>query len=132
LPGKLRELKGRTLEFIVYRELNRYIKEDGTVKNFRKRLRPLSRVQQAQKMEEILATVSTSKFDTVWMNYYIQVPGTTAAAEIDVLAEGMDADNNCWALVFEMKNRNEKNPPTCKFYFLLPISLTNTGDLSKS
>jgi hypothetical protein len=112
LLGKLRELKGRILEFMVYRELNRYIKEDGIIKNFRQRLRPLSKVQQYPQMEEILTTVSTSKFDTVWMNYYIQVPGTTIAAEIDVLAEGGEADNYCWALIFEMKNRDEKNLPT--------------------
>ncbi|UCH96986.1 MAG: hypothetical protein JSV88_09085 [Candidatus Aminicenantes bacterium] len=112
LLGKLRELKGRILEFIVYRELNRFIKEDRIIKNFKQRLRPVSGVQQAHEMEEILTTVSTSKFDTVWMNYYIQVPGTTVAAEIDVLAEGEGADNYCWALVFEMKNRDEKNLPT--------------------
>lgn len=114
LLGKLRELKGRMLEFIVYRELNRYGKEDGIIKNFRQRLRPISRleVQQENKMEEILTAVSTSKFETVWMNYYIQVPATTAAAEIDVLAEGAEEDNYCWVLVFEMKNRDEKYLPT--------------------
>ena len=63
-------------------------------------------------MEELLTTVSAARFDRVWMNYYIQVPGTTAAAEIDVLAEGEEADDYCWALVFEMKNRDDKNLPT--------------------
>ncbi|NIM79564.1 MAG: hypothetical protein GTO20_12295 [Candidatus Aminicenantes bacterium] len=114
LLGKLKELKGRMLEFIIYRELNRYVREDGIIKNFRQRLRPISRleVQQENKMEEILTAVSTSKFEMVWMNYYIQVPATTTAAEIDVLVEGAEEDNYCWTLVFEMKNRDEKYLPT--------------------
>jgi hypothetical protein len=112
LLGKLRELKGKMLEFIVYRELNRYIKEGGMIKNFRKRLRPISGGQSSHKMEGILTTVSASKFDAVWMNYYIQVPATTVATEIDVLAEGEEADDYCWVLVFEMKNRDDKNLPT--------------------
>ena len=33
--------------------------------------------------------------------------------EVDVLAEGSDA-NSCWAFVFEMKNRDEKNLPSMK------------------
>jgi hypothetical protein len=114
LLGKLKELKGRMLEFIIYREMNRYIREGGVIKNFRQRLRPISgvEVQQENKMEELLTAVSTSKFETVWMNYYIQVPAVTSVAEIDVLAEGSMEDNSCWTLVFEMKNRDEKYPPT--------------------
>ncbi|MCP4106577.1 MAG: hypothetical protein GY749_13755 [Desulfobacteraceae bacterium] len=98
------------LEFTVHRELNKCRKEGKTVKNFRQRLRPVSDTAPANEMEEILKTVCESKFDTVWMNYYIQLPEITAP-QLDVLAEGSDAEF-CWALVFEMKNRGEKNPPT--------------------
>jgi hypothetical protein len=44
------------------------------------------------------------------MNYLLPLPQTTAV-ELEVFAEGSDADS-CWAIVFEIKNRNEKNPPT--------------------
>lgn len=45
-----------------------------------------------------------------WMNHYIQLPGT-APAEIDVIVQGADADS-CWALFFEIKNRDAANLPT--------------------
>ncbi|MCP4111657.1 MAG: hypothetical protein GY749_40070 [Desulfobacteraceae bacterium] len=103
------EIRGRMLEFIVHRDLNRCSKEGKTVRNFRQRLRPVSDTTSAGEMEEILAVVCESKFDTVWMNYYIQLLEITAP-QPDVLPEGSDAET-CWALVFEMKNRDEKNPP---------------------
>ncbi|MCP4346420.1 MAG: hypothetical protein GY795_12940, partial [Desulfobacterales bacterium] len=110
MKGALNELKGRMLEFTVHRELNKYRKEGKTVKNFRQRLRPVSDTAPADETEEILTAVCGSKFDTVWMNYYIQLPEITAP-QLDVMAEGSDAEF-CWALVFEMKNRGGKNPPT--------------------
>ncbi|MCP4687833.1 MAG: hypothetical protein GY859_07265 [Desulfobacterales bacterium] len=62
------------------------------------------------KMKETLSAMGRAKFDMAWMNYYVQAP-EAAAMEIDVLAEGNDADG-AFALVFEIKNRAEKNLPT--------------------
>ncbi len=110
LQGALNELKGRILEFIVHRELNRCVKDGKPVRNFRQRLRPVSDKQLTTNMEDALAAASRAKFDMAWMNYYIQAPETTAM-EVDVLAEGTEGED-CWALVFEMKNRNENDLPT--------------------
>ncbi|MCP4698981.1 MAG: hypothetical protein GY862_19330, partial [Gammaproteobacteria bacterium] len=63
-----------------------------------------------EKTEENLAACCASLFDMTWMNYYLQLP-KTGAVELDVLAEGEDADA-CWALVLEVKSCNEKNLPT--------------------
>jgi len=106
LKGALNELKGRMLELVVYRELNQYRKLAKPIENFRQRFRPISN---AAKMEEVLRRGEESRFDMIWMNYYLAVPQTTML-EIDVLAQGEDADS-CWAFVFELKNRDDKNPP---------------------
>jgi len=58
----------------------------------------------------MLTACASSRFEMIWMNYHLQLPQTTMV-ELDVLAEGSEADS-CWALVFEIKNRNDKNPPT--------------------
>jgi hypothetical protein len=42
LKGALNELKGRMLEFVVYRELNHYRKQAQPIKHFRQRIRPVS------------------------------------------------------------------------------------------
>lgn len=109
LKGALNELKGRMLELIVFRELNKYRKLAQPIEHFRQRFRPVSNWAQ---MEDMLIGVEKSRFDTIWMNYYLSLPQTTVL-EIDVLAEGEDADN-CWALVFELKSRDDKNPPNMK------------------
>ncbi|MDM8525326.1 hypothetical protein QUF80_18300 [Desulfococcaceae bacterium HSG8] len=110
LEGKLRELKGRLLELIVWRELNRCRKENRTVKDFAKRMRKISDPGHAEKMKDLAERCGKSRFSTVWMNYYIQMPDT-GPSEADVLAEGED-DETCWALIFETKNRDEKYLPT--------------------
>jgi len=74
-------------------------------------LRPIKK-QYAAKMEQMLAIASQSPFDKTWINHYIPLQRTNQI-EIDVLAEGADADS-CWAFVFEMKNRDEKNRPSMK------------------
>ncbi len=51
-----------------------------------------------------------SRFDMVWMNHYLQTPGMIPL-EADVLATGEDGDTSR-ALVFEIKNRDEKYLPT--------------------
>jgi hypothetical protein len=61
-------------------------------------------------MEQILTACSICQFHTVWMNYSLSLPQTTVV-ELDVLARGSDTDS-CWALVFEIKNRDEKHTPT--------------------
>lgn len=110
LQGALNELKGRMLELMVYRELNQYRNKGKPIDSFRQRFRPIVNVQHLEKMEQMLTMVSKCQFETIWMNYYLSLPQTTVL-EIDVLAEGSDAEHG-WALVFEMKNRDENNPPT--------------------
>ncbi|MCP4106266.1 MAG: hypothetical protein GY749_12120 [Desulfobacteraceae bacterium] len=105
LKGALNELKGRMLEFIVFRELNRYRKEGKKLKNLEQRLRPLPENVNAGNMKKTLSAACIASFGSVWMNYYIQTPGT-AAHEIDVLAETEDGET-CGTLVFEMKNRED-------------------------
>ncbi|MCP4030958.1 MAG: hypothetical protein GY734_06905, partial [Herbaspirillum sp.] len=109
LEGKLNELRGRMLELVVWRELNRCRKENKALADLAERMRKIPDQDHAGKMEEMIRLCGKSRFNTVWMNYYIQVPHTTAL-EADVLAEGED-EETCWALVFEIKNRDEKNPP---------------------
>ncbi len=111
LQGMVSDLKGRVLEWTVYRELNQYRYEQQPIEDFNKRFRPLN-PGFASTLEEILALASQSLFSKTWIKHYIQLAGKTAI-EVDVLAEGNDA-SDCWACVFEMKNRNEKNLPTLK------------------
>ena len=111
LQGIVNELKGRVLEWTVYRELNQSRKKGQPIKEFKERLRPIKK-QYADKMGETLTVASQSAFDKTWVNHYIPLQGTTSV-EVDVLAEGADAES-CYALVFEMKNRDEKNLPSMK------------------
>ncbi len=104
------ELKGRMLELIVHRELNRCAKDGKSVRDFSQRLRPISEARRTDSMKETLSAANRARFDMAWMNYYIQAPEFTAM-EVDVLAEGKDADG-AFGLVFEIKNRVEKNLPT--------------------
>jgi len=112
LKGALNELKGRMLELVVYRELNHCRKQAQPIKHFRQRIRPVSNAAHFTKMDPMLTECSESRFEMIWMNYYLSLPQTTVL-EIDVLAKGEDA-NSCWALVFELKNRDAKNPPSLK------------------
>jgi len=112
LKGALNELKGRMLELVVYRELNHCRKRVQPIKHFRQRIRAVSNAAHFSKMEPMLTECSESRFEMIWMNYYLSLPQTTVL-EIDVLAKGEDA-NSCWALVFELKNRDAKNPPSLK------------------
>jgi len=107
LQGALSELKGRMLELMVFRELNQYRKQGKAFKQLRSKLRPS---ELAADLGERLTACSKSRFENIWMNYYLALPGMSAV-EIDVLAEGSDAES-CWALVFEMKNRDEKHLPS--------------------
>lgn len=108
LQGALNELKGRMLELMVYRELNQYRKKVIPIENFKQRLRPFQSVQ----LEQLVTLVCENQFEMVWSNYYLQLPQSTAV-ELDVLALGED-ETTCWALVFEVKNRDDKHPPTQK------------------
>jgi len=110
LRGALNELKGRLLELIIYREINRARKQAKPLTNFQNRLRPITHQNNEESMEAILTACGSSQFQTVWMNYSLSLPQTTVV-ELDVLARGSDTDS-CWALVFEIKNRDDKHPPT--------------------
>jgi len=111
LQGLVSDLKGRVLEWTVYRELHHCQVQQQPLFEFQKRFRPF-KPQFAAKLEAILALASQSLFSKTWIKHYIQLAGKTPI-EVDVLAEGSDAES-CWACVFEMKNRNEKNLPTLK------------------
>ncbi|MDM8559362.1 hypothetical protein [Candidatus Parabeggiatoa sp. HSG14] len=110
LRGALNELKGRLLELIIYREINQARKQGKPITNFQNRLRPMTHRQNLESMEAILTACGASQFQTVWMNYSLSLPQTTVV-ELDVLARGSDT-SSCWALVFEIKNRDEKHHPT--------------------
>ncbi|OQY55376.1 MAG: hypothetical protein B6245_19860 [Desulfobacteraceae bacterium 4572_88] len=110
LTGTLAELRGRMLELVVWRELNKCRRENKTVTNFAGRLREITGAGDADRMNEITGLCAGSRFGSVWMNHYIQLPHTPAL-EVDVLAEGGD-DESQWSLVFEAKNRDGKYPPT--------------------
>ncbi len=109
LQGALNELKGHLLELIIYREINRARRQAKPLANLQNRLRPISNRHNEESMKPILTACSTSQFQTVWMNYSLSLPQTVV--ELDVLARGSDTDS-CWALVFEIKNRDEKHTPT--------------------
>jgi hypothetical protein len=105
------ELKGRVLEWTVFRELNNLSKKGKPIQDFKQRLHPLKK-QSLEKIEQMLAMAEQSLFDKTWVNHFIPLQGTSSI-EVDVLAEGADAES-CWAFVFEMKNRDEKNLPSMK------------------
>lgn len=111
LQGALNELKGRMLELIVWRELNTCQKEGKPLASFMNRLRPVVAVEHTERLQKMAELCCTATFTAVWQNYYLQAPQQPASLQVDVLAQGEDAEN-CWALVFEMKNRDEKHPPT--------------------
>ena len=75
------------------------------------RFRPFN-PEYSEKWQEILALASQALFSNTWLKHYIQLSGKTPI-EVDVLAEGSDGEH-CWACVFEMKNRSEKNLPSMK------------------
>jgi len=110
LQGALNELKGRMLEFVVHRELNRIRKKGATLQNLKQRLRPFLTPQIAEFATEMASFLKQSKFDTVWRSYYIRLPDT-GVRELDVVAEGADSESY-WALIAEIKNRDEQYPPT--------------------
>lgn len=115
LTSTINELKGRMLELVVWRELNRCKKEKTKIKNFRNRLRPL--VANHEMLEKKISFVEKITFDMVWMNYFLNTPATMPL-EIDILAIH-ENEKNIFALAFETKNRNEKNLPTiddCKYF----------------
>jgi hypothetical protein len=111
LQGQVNELKGRVLEWTVYRELNQTSKQGQPIKEFQARLRPINQ-QSAEQLAKMLAIATQSPIDKTWINHYLQLQGTTPI-EIDVLAEGADAHKS-WAFMFEIKNRDEKHLPTMK------------------
>ncbi|MCP4698682.1 MAG: hypothetical protein GY862_17795 [Gammaproteobacteria bacterium] len=150
LVGALNELKGRMLELIVSRELNKCRKEHKPLPDFKRRFRPALEARHSARLEKLTAACETSLFDAIWVNYYLQAQGT-GAVETDVLAQGSDAEK-AWALLFEIKNRDEKNPPsmneardftakiekvklylaqTGKTPFVCPIYLSATGFKTK-
>jgi len=107
LKGTINELKGRMLELIVWRELNSFRKKNKPFSDFKKRLRPMPDNDQIKAMIESFEKIV---LDTVWINYYLQSP-EHRALEIDALAETKNETGH-YALIFECKNKDEKNLPS--------------------
>ena len=110
LEGTVRELRGRMLELIVSRELNRCRKKNRPVPDFAERMRKIPDPAHRDRLEKLAELCGRSRFDMVWMNHYLQMSGMIPA-EADVFATGEDS-GTCRALVFEIKNRDEKYRPT--------------------
>jgi hypothetical protein len=108
MQSRINELKGRMLELVVWRELNKNKNKNSTINNLKNKFRPI-RINNKD-LEDKICFLENAKFDMVWMNYFLNTPATMPL-EMDVLAIGED-DDNIWALAFETKNRNEKNLPT--------------------
>jgi hypothetical protein len=111
----INELKGRMLELIVWRELNKCRKETTFINNFRDRLRPI--ISNKEPLENSICILEKTTFDSVWMNYFLNSPATMPM-EMDVLAIKED-DTNILAFAFETKNRIKTNLPTmneCKLF----------------
>ena len=111
LQGALNELKGRMLELVVWRELNTCRKAGNVVTNFASRLRPISAIEHPKGLQHVVELCGAATFTSIWQNFYLQAPEQSASLQVDVLADGED-EQGCWALVFEMKNRDAKHPPT--------------------
>ena len=111
LQNQVNELQGQLLEWTVHQELEQSCKKDQPIQDFKQRLRPIKK-QSLDKMEQMLAIAEQSLFDKTWLNHSISLQ-ETSSIEVNVLAEGSDAES-CWAFIFEMKNRNEKNLPSMK------------------
>ncbi len=106
LMGKYNELKGRMLEFLVHRELQRYSKASQPIANFRSRFRPALSGQ--AEIATLLDTFEPRHYQEVWLRYYFQIqPGSNN--ELDVLAENWAEE--CYSgLLFEVKNRDKARP----------------------
>ncbi len=111
LQGALNELKGRMLELIVWRELNTCRKEGTVLSNLTVRMRPVLAEAHVKDLQKLVALAGAGTLTTVWQNYYLQDSQQPSSLQVDVLAEGGDEDE-CWALVFETKNRDARHPPT--------------------
>jgi hypothetical protein len=115
MQSQINELKGRMLELVVLRELNKCKKEKTGIKHLKNRIRPI--VSNTNTLEKTIMILESLTFDTIWMNYYINTPGAFPL-EIDVIAIKKE-DDHFKAVAFETKNRNEKNLPCmdeCKRY----------------
>jgi len=107
LKAQVNELKGRMLELVIWRELNTYRKKGQPFSDIHNRFRPISH---DLKQHQILATIKKMKIGMFYLNYFIQSP-ETRVMEIDLLVEGITSDIY-QAIVFEVKNRDEKNCPS--------------------
>ena len=83
MQSTINELKGRLLELVVWRELNRCKKERTSIKNIRNRLRPA--LSNHEVMDQQIRSLEEATFDMVWMNYFLNLPANMPL-EIDVLA----------------------------------------------
>jgi hypothetical protein len=130
LQARLNELKGRMLELVIWRELNKCIKKKTPIINFRKRLRPI--ISNNDQLEPFIGKLEKTTFDMVWMNYFLNSPATMPV-EMDVLAIKQN-ENNILAIAFEIKNRIETHPPTmdeCKLFINKINWLKNSLDCNK-
>jgi len=109
LKSQVSELKGKMLEMVVWREMNQYRRKGQAVTFLKNKLRP---IPENLNNHHRLAIVDTMTINMIYMNYYIQ-SSETGSLELDVLVEGK-SDNAYHGVLFEIKNRDEKNLPSEK------------------
>ncbi|ETR66723.1 MAG: hypothetical protein OMM_12430, partial [Candidatus Magnetoglobus multicellularis str. Araruama] len=109
LKSQVSELKGRMLELVVWRKMNQYRRKGQTISFLKNKLRA---IPEDLKNHSRLAIVDSMTIRMIYLNYYIQSP-ETGPLELDVLVEGM-SDHTYHAVLFEIKNRDEKNLPSEK------------------
>ncbi|KPA14449.1 hypothetical protein MHK_005340 [Candidatus Magnetomorum sp. HK-1] len=107
LKAQVNELKGRMLELVIWRELNTYRKKGKPFSDLDNRFRP---IPQNLSQHPNLSKIKEMKIGMIYLNYFIQSP-ETSVLELDLLVEGI-TDDSYHAIVFEIKNRNEKNCPS--------------------
>ncbi|ETR68468.1 MAG: hypothetical protein OMM_04545 [Candidatus Magnetoglobus multicellularis str. Araruama] len=107
LKGQVNELKGRMLEVVLWRELNTYRKKGTAISGLENRFRPMP---DHLKNAPFLTSMKEMSIGLIYLNYFIQSP-ETAVMELDLLVEGT-TETGYQAIVFEIKNRDEKNCPT--------------------
>ena len=107
LKGQVNELKGRMLEVVLWRELNSFSKKGIAISGLENRFRPMP---DNLKNAPFLISMKEMSIGLIYLNYFIQSP-ETAVMELDLLVEG--TSETCYqAIVFEIKNRDEKKCPT--------------------
>jgi hypothetical protein len=109
LKSQVNELKGRMLEVTLWREINQYRKKGQPFAALENKLRP---IPDHLKNQDMLSLIQSMTIGNIYINYYIQSP-ESVVQKLDVLVEGV-SETMFQGIVFETKNRDDKNLPTEK------------------